>query len=90
MIVRKFTPVRFGSSLNSERNEKNMSSQTGVPFLGSKITLISKTGIRYEGTLFNIDASNNSVALKDGTLPFHNDELIVDTDWTDILSFLQK
>ncbi|RLN76811.1 hypothetical protein BBJ28_00007654 [Nothophytophthora sp. Chile5] len=38
--------------------------QDGIPYIGSRISLISKTDIRYEGFLFNIDTRQSMVALQ--------------------------
>lgn len=37
----------------------------GVPYVGQKISLISKSAIRYVGTLYTIDTKASTVALKD-------------------------
>lgn len=40
----------------------------GMPELGSKISLISKADIRYEGRLFTVDPQECTIALANGKL----------------------
>lgn len=41
---------------------------TGAPFIGSKISLISKAEIRYEGILYQVDTKESTVTLAKGRL----------------------
>lgn len=43
---------------------------SGVPLVGSRISLISKKDIRYEGVLYNINTSDASLALQNGEFFF--------------------
>ena len=46
----------------------NEMASSGNPYLGSKVSLISKSDIRYEGTLYAIDAKESTLALARGTI----------------------
>lgn len=43
-----------------------------MPELGSKISLISKADIRYEGKLFTVDPQECTIALSHGNIIFIN------------------
>lgn len=44
---------------------------SGTPFIGSKISLISRAEIRYEGILYQVDTKESTVTLAKGTPHFH-------------------
>ncbi|CAM9489703.1 unnamed protein product, partial [Scytosiphon promiscuus] len=45
-------------------SEMSEESASGVPLVGSRISLISKKSIRYEGILYNINTTDASLALQ--------------------------
>jgi hypothetical protein len=59
-------PPTQAANLNTQQPQTQPQGGGPIPFVGSKISLISKSDIRYEGTLFGIDTRNSTVSLRDG------------------------
>eukprot|EP01080_Neovahlkampfia_damariscottae_P009287 gene9287-1375_t len=53
---------------NFQQNSFQQQPLLGVPYVGSKICLVSRSGFRYEGVLYSIDSNSSTVALRDVTI----------------------
>lgn len=60
--------VPLSSRASDSADSSDMADQgdAGIPFIGSQISLISKSGIRYEGVLHTINMEESSIALQSG------------------------
>ena len=54
-----------GPKREREREKERVAMTQVAPFIGSHISLISKSDIRYEGTLYTIDTQESTLALKE-------------------------
>ena len=63
--------VLKGSQRPRDRVVSRMASNPTVPYINSRISLVAKSGVRYEGILYAIDPKESTVALSNGTSSVH-------------------
>jgi len=52
----------------SSHKETSTMADSGAPLIGSLLSVTTKSNIRYEGIMCNLDISNSTVALQNGAL----------------------
>ena len=60
-------PTHLGGHAPSESNPDSSQAARPVPFIGCRLSLISKVGVRYEGTLLGVDSDKGELTLGNGT-----------------------
>ena len=58
--------THLGGHAPSESNPDSSQARS-VPFIGCRLSLISKVGVRYEGTLLGVDSDKGELTLGNGT-----------------------
>ena len=59
--------THLGGHAPSESNPDSSQAARPVPFIGCRLSLISKVGVRYEGTLLGVDSDKGELTLGNGT-----------------------
>lgn len=59
--------MALANHLGGHVPDSNSDTSRPVPFIGCRLSLISKVGVRYEGTLLGVDSEKGELTLGSGT-----------------------